>query len=162
MDHASKTAGERILPRAGKGIVAAVTAVASSVDLTAGGEQSGSEAFAMNASPGAGGPTVANSVSGGGTAQALPQVNPKGNVARWVDITADGVDIGIVSGPTAASVTGANAPVLATNGNGAAGTCARIFAGQTQPFYVLPDDRFLGLVGTGAGQIRIWPSGRPT
>lgn len=163
MDHASKTAGERLLPRAGKGIVAAVTAAASSIDLATGGEQSMSDAFAMNASPGAAGGTVANSTSGGGTVQALPQLNPKGLIGRWVDITADGTDMGIVSGPTLTSVTAGNAPVLTANGAaGTAGVCKRIFADTTEGFYLLPDDRFLGVVGVGNGQIRIWPSGRPT
>lgn len=162
MDHASKTAGERLMPRAGKGVVASVSAAPSSIDLATGGEQSMSDAFAMNASPGAAGGTVANSTSGGGTVQALPQLNPKGLIGRWIDITADGTDIGIVSGPTAASVTGGNAPVFATNGAGVAGTCKRLFADTTEAFFLLPDDRFLGIIAIGNGQIRIWPSGRPT
>jgi len=163
MDHASRTSGERLLPRTGKGIVAAVSAVAIVVDLATGGEQSPSLDNAMTSPMQAGGPSVADGASGGGTVKALPIITPSGNLGRWIDVTADGTDMGIVSGPTSASVSGVNAPVFATNGNaGTAGACRRIFAGTTEGFYALPDDRFLGVVGVGAGQIRIFPSGRPT
>jgi hypothetical protein len=163
MDHASRTAGERLLPRAGKGIVQAVSAAAISVDRAAGGEQSISLDTAMNGPMQAGGASVSDAQSGGGTVKAMPIINPSGNLGRWIEITADGTDMGIVSGPTSASVTGGNAPVFATNGNaGTAGVCKRLFAGTTEQFYALPDDRFLGIVGVGNGQVRIFPTGRPT
>lgn len=151
-----------MLPRAGKIIVAAVTAAASSIDLATGGEQSMSENNSMNYGPQSQAASVAIGQYGGNTVQTITPLSPTGLIGRWIDITADGTDIGIVSGATSAAVTGGNAPVFATNGAaGTAGVCRRIFAGTTEAFYVLPDDRFLGVVGVGNGQIRITPSGRP-
>lgn len=87
--------------------------------------------------------------------------SPKGFIGQWVDIFADGSDVGYVFGPTNASVSGGNAPVLATTGNpGTAGACMRITSGTAKTYYIKPDDAFMGYVGAGTGNLRIAISSR--
>jgi hypothetical protein len=97
---------------------------------------------------------------------------PGGAINQYITLYADGADVGIIFGAAKADVTGANKPVLATtgtvDGNGvyspAAGTCfvvksgtyLRIFArGLSQ---ASRPDRFMGIVGSGAGKLRIYQS----
>lgn len=121
--------------------VLAVSATAITLDLTKG--------FSQAAYTGTQGPT-----------------GPTSPVTNFLTIVSD-VDIGIVFGPTNASVSSANAPVIATNGTltgatytGAAGTCFVIKA-NSQPTRFLPQaglDNFLAIVGSGAGKVRIYQS----
>lgn len=159
LDQASRLAGEIRLPTAGQCSVKATSAVAASVDLgAAGSPPAENAAFGANI-PKGGSQSVANSTSGGGTVQAITVNNPEGFIGKWIDIYADAQDIGIIAGPTQASVTSGNAPVLANN-DGSAGTCFRIAAGTYRSYYVDPDRRWLGYVGAGNGQMRIAPSSR--
>ena len=82
----------------------------------------------------------------------------------WTDT---GADLGIIVGPTLASVTGANVPVLATvgtvNANGiytaVTGACFRVPAASSVRFLTAPgQDLFLGFVGSAAGIARIFQS----
>ena len=144
------------LPRSGSVLVLAVSVVAISIDLAnAGAPATESAGFAGNL-PNAGGRSEANSQTGGGGAAAPSALQPQGYAGHWIDIFADAADLGIISGPTLASVTGGNVPALATVGNaGTAGTCMRLASGSKTPYWVTPDDRFLGVVGAGNGFIRI-------
>lgn len=152
MDEASRKAGFRRLPRVGGILVNAVGAATTSINLGTGGPgaQAGNEGAMI--------PTGSQSQpvgqAGSGTAGGGLQWVTGGFIGKWIDIWADGGDIGIITGPTNASVTGGNAPVLATTGGlGTAGNCVRIAAGTMQPYYVTPDDQFLGLVGAAAGSV---------
>lgn len=79
-----------------------------------------------------------------------------GGVDRYVEFYADGVDIGLVFGATAAAVTGANAPVLAQTGTNAAGACMRIPAGIGRSLFIHPATRYVGYVASAAtGFLRI-------
>jgi hypothetical protein len=81
-----------------------------------------------------------------------------------VVLYADGADVGIILGALSGDVSGANAPVLATQGTlvggaytSAAGTCWRIPAGTTFEFEpVLTQDFFLGFVGSTSGSLRVF------
>ena len=95
--------------------------------------------------------------------------DPKTPTRNALSITSD-VDIGIIFGPTLASVSGGNAPVIANNGTltgntytGAAGTCWLVKAanGNTDAvrFILQPgQDVFMGVVGSGAGKVRFYQS----
>ena len=100
----------------------------------------------------------------GNQTKSLAQANTlkTGATGFYVSFEADTVDAGIVFGPTQASVTSGNAPVLATTGVNAAGACARIFAGQPPQRYQLQAglDLWFGYVGSaaGPGTLRVWVS----
>jgi hypothetical protein len=149
------------LPAANAVLVQTIT-TAAVIDLAAAGDTSVESAgFASNISyPGtASQPT---SSSGGGTA-VLATLQPSGFVGKWVMITIDGSDLGIIAGPTSASVSAGNAPVLANTGNpGTAGTCERLFQSTRNPYYVTPDTRFIGVVSAGTTTLRISTSSRPS
>jgi L-cysteine desulfidase len=82
-----------------------------------------------------------------------------GTQQRFVTIYADGADLGVIFGPTSASVSGANVPALATVGTNVAGVCARIPVGQERSYYVMAGtDVWVGVVGSAAGSVRITPS----
>jgi hypothetical protein len=89
--------------------------------------------------------------------------NPKSPTDNYLAIIAD-VDVGIIFGPTLASVSGANAPVIATTGTlssnvyvGAAGTCFVLPADFGMKFLLQPAlDKFVGIVGASAGTVRIY------
>lgn len=93
-----------------------------------------------------------------------------GAVGNELTIESDtGADLGIIFGPTLGSVTGANAPVLATvgtlNASGiytpVTGVCYRVFAGPTgvARFLTAPtQDLFMGFVGSAAGVMRTYQS----
>jgi hypothetical protein len=142
-------------------LAAPVSAAAIVIDLgAAGAPQSESAQFTGNL-PVAGSRSEATSQTGGGTVQAPTTLQPQGYIGHYIDIFADGADLGIISGPANASVSGANAPVLATTGVAiAAGMCWRIPTGGRQSFFVTPDDRFLGVVASAAGTARITLSSR--
>lgn len=146
------------LPRAGLIGVYAITNVASVINMTTGTGVFGSASLAFpQALPDQGSQTL--NLSGG--AQAGTFVSPKGFVGQWVDIFADGTDVGIISGPTNASVSGGNVPALATTGTpGTAGACWRIPSGTFRSYYVKPDDLFLGVIGAASGNLRIAISSR--
>jgi hypothetical protein len=99
----------------------------------------------------------------------------------YITIEADGQDLGIVFGPTLASVTGANVPSLTAYGSvdgngiytGVSGTCFRLFAsnairvipcnGPTPAASALKPnvyqgDQFMGLVMGATGTVRIYQS----
>lgn len=74
------------------------------------------------------------------------------------------VDVGVIFGPSLASVTGGNVPAIATTGTlasnayvGAAGTCFVIPAGTGMKFLLQKTlDQFVGIVGSGAGVVRLY------
>lgn len=145
-------------PRVGLIGVYAVTNSASVINMTTGTGVFGSASTAFPQTlPDQGSQTI--NLSGGPAAGTL--VSPKGFVGQWVDIFADGTDVGVIFGATNASVSGGNAPVLATTGNpGTAGVCMRIANGSFRTYYIKPDDEFLGVVGAASGNLRIAVSSR--
>ena len=98
-----------------------------------------------------------------------PSQQRAGVVGNEVTIFADAQDLGIIFGPTAASVTGsgsANVPALATYGSvssgaytAAAKSCWRIPAGTSLRFLLQQGvDNFLGFVAAGSGLLRLYQS----
>ncbi|AKU93369.1 hypothetical protein AKJ09_11515 [Labilithrix luteola] len=98
-----------------------------------------------------------------------PQVSgqdPKSLTRNYLTIEADTADLGVVFGATSALVSGGNAPSLTASGTvasgvytGAAGTCYVIKAGTKERFLLQASvDNFLGLVGSAAGNARIYQS----
>lgn len=94
----------------------------------------------------------------------------EGAIGNYITIYADGADVGIIVGATAASVSGGAAPVLSAVGTisgsgtyqGATGTCHRIPAGQERRYHTqLNRDSFLGYVGGASGTMRIYQSNPP-
>lgn len=92
--------------------------------------------------------------------------DPKQVTRNFVTIECD-VDLGVIFGPTLASVTTTNVPVIATVGSlvanvytGAAGTCFVLYA--KQPLRILLQDSgmdiFMGFVASGAGIMRLYQS----
>lgn len=89
--------------------------------------------------------------------------DPKSLTYNYIAIIAD-VDIGIISGPTLASVSGANAPDISVTGTlssnvyvGAVGTCFVLPAGFGMKFLAQKGvDQFLGIVGSEAGIVRMY------
>ena len=87
----------------------------------------------------------------------------RGLLGMWVRYrnTSSSAIIGFVHGPTSASVSGANAPVLANTGiNGATGVCDQLVANEWQDLWVSVNTRWLGLVGSAAGTLMIRPSSK--
>lgn len=99
----------------------------------------------------------------GGSAQSSQL---QGAVGHYITVFADTADVGLIFGPSLASVTAGNAPALASNGSVTSGvytpgtgTCHRIPAGQERRFQLLMgQDRFMGFVGSAAGQMRVYQS----
>jgi hypothetical protein len=91
--------------------------------------------------------------------------DPRSPSNNYLTIVAD-VDIGIIFGPTAASVSSGNAPAIATTGTlssnayvGAAGTCFVVPADFAVRFLLQPAlDKFVGIVGSGNGVVRLYQS----
>lgn len=157
---ASRKGDEIRLPRTGTILVQSVTAAAV-IDLGAAMAAIGASTTFETQMPPLGTAGFANATSAPGTTTAPTPPNPGGAVGRWIDIFADGADLGYISGPTSASVSGGNAPVLATTGNaGTAGNCARLLNGTFRTYFVLPDDKFLGVVSPGTCVVRISLSSR--
>lgn len=120
-------------PPAGLGYVAATSTTQGSIDLSTVGQITQREDSSLN-----------------------PTASPAGLVGKMVEVFADTADVGIIFGPTSASVTGSNKPVLATNGTNEAGICYRIPAGAVRKWLITKQTQFCGYVATGAGQIRIF------
>ena len=108
------------------------------------------------------GVALANLSNSNGVAAAEGRIGLTGNFCL---IFAETADLGLIVGPTLASVTTTNAPNLATagsvNGSGVytnvAGTCARVPAGTFVEFCPQStQDLFLGFVASAAGKIRIY------
>jgi hypothetical protein len=108
--------------------------------------------------------TVNPQVYSAGTADGGLTLGP---VGQYLTIFADTTDVGLVFGATLASVTGANAPALATVGTvNASGVysdvvkcCFRIATGQSLRVLLQKEhDIFMGFVSTGAGIIRLFQS----
>jgi hypothetical protein len=160
-------------PRAGLIAVEAVTTSATYLDLSA-------VVTGTSIGPGAGQSAGAATRTPLQVTTAIPQVTPTlaeqgtplatqttisgpqmGFLGGYVEFFADGTDVGIIFGPTAASVSSGNAPALATTGSaGTAGVCARIPAGTYRTFFLKGDDRFVGVVGAASGNLRISTASR--
>ena len=94
--------------------------------------------------------------------------NRQGAVGNYLNLYAETADLGLIFGVSFASVTGANAPVLATVGTvsgvtgvytSAVGVCIRIPAGTIYEFVPQEGvDLFMGFVGSVAGIVRLWQS----
>jgi hypothetical protein len=93
-----------------------------------------------------------------------------GVLDNYISIYADGAELGVVFGLTAAAVSGANAPALATAGSLLAGVytppatpaCWGIATGTWQRFLAqLTQDLFMGFVASGAGTMRLYQSSPP-
>jgi len=88
---------------------------------------------------------------------------PETPTQNYLAIISD-VDVGVIFGPTLASISGGNAPAIATTGSlssnayvGAAGTCFVIPAGTLMKFLLQPTlDKFVGIVGSEAGVVRLY------
>ncbi len=104
-----------------------------------------------------------------GLSQAVadPQIgaDPKSLIRNFVTIQCD-VDLGIIFAPTAALVTGANVPAIATVGTlsggvytPAAKTCHLLYARQPSRFLLQAGvDLFFGFVGSASGTMRLYQS----
>lgn len=112
-------------------------------------------------------PTAADTAVGAGA----PVKAAAGAVGSFLSLYADGADIGYISGPTLASVTNANVPVLSTTGTltssglyqAAAAVCYRLSSGQERRFrLVVTQDNFLAIVGAGNGIVRLFISSEPS
>lgn len=100
-----------------------------------------------------------------------PAGGPQGAVGGFLSIFADGTDVGWITGQTIASVSGGKAPNLgntgAVDGNGVYtnidGSCWRQVAGlvESRKRLQVGQDNFLGLVGVGAGIVRVYVSSEP-
>ena len=157
----TKRANEILPPVASQGSVQPGSTTPATLDLSTVGQTVVNMAFADN--------YPASLAYSGSTAQAnvvgATLSSGKGCIDGYVDFTADGADFGIVFGPTLGAVGGSGAtaaqPSLGATGTNAAGICQRVFAGTTRTFYIHPQHRYLGYVGsTGAGYLRIFPSSR--
>lgn len=84
------------------------------------------------------------------------QPNPVGLIGKFASFQADGVDVYVKFGPTAASVTTGNAPVPSAVGVNAAGGCFKIPDGAVLAAKLRPGvDLFIGYMSGSAGQLRI-------
>ncbi len=89
--------------------------------------------------------------------------NPASLVSNYLAIIAD-VDVGVIFGPTLASISSGNAPVIATTGTltgntytGAAGTCFVIPANSGIKFLLQSGlDKFVGILGASSGKVRMY------
>jgi hypothetical protein len=151
-------------PLVGQIAALAVTNAAATADLSGEPGAAGASASipAINSQQATNVLPVKPSAAVSGSSTSTPAELPKpGFVGHFCTFFADGADVGVVFGPTLASVNGGNAPNLATQGNaGTAGACFRIPSGQALRFAVLGDHRFLGFVGSGNGTLRIAISSR--
>jgi hypothetical protein len=121
-------------PRAGQIAAIAVTSTAGSQDLRLCGQQ-----------------TVSMANANQQAAQATP-----GLPGHYATFEADGGDIYVLFGPTLASVTGGNVPVIATTGVNAAGACFKIPSGQNiQCKLEVTTDLFIGFITSATATLRI-------
>jgi hypothetical protein len=162
-DLASRLCFDKKLPKVNFVSVTTVT-TAAVIDLATGTVVASAgfgQSLPLNAFPSAAVAST-NQESGGPAIGALP--NQRGFLQCWIEISVDpgGGNVGMVAGPTNASVSGANAPVIATTGApGTAGNCYVMGAGLPgERFFVGPDERFLGVVSSGTSTLRIHQSSR--
>ena len=144
---ATRKSDEITAPVAGQISVIAVSGSAGSQDLAAIGPQTG-QMQNEDALPNAGSYQVAGSATVSGSPL-------QGCIGHFVEFFAETADVGILFGPTNASVTSASAPALATTGTNTAGCCMRIPAGTYRTFYIHAPTRFVGFVGSTSGNLRI-------
>jgi hypothetical protein len=99
-----------------------------------------------------------------------PAGAPRGAVGHFLTIHADGADVGIVVGLSAALVSGGAAPNLAAVGSvdgsgnytAATGTCYRVPNGQVRRFRLQnTEDHFMGVVAGATGTMRFYVSSPP-
>lgn len=92
--------------------------------------------------------------------------SPKTPTRNYLTLIAD-ADVGVIFGPTLASVTGANVPAIATVGtvnasgvySGVVKTAWVVKANSPARFLMQPGvDMFLGIVATGAATARVYQS----
>jgi hypothetical protein len=83
------------------------------------------------------------------------QVGPLG---CYVSFTADGGDVYVVFGPTQASVTGANAPVIATTGVNVAGVAYKLKQDVEKPLLLTTQDVWMGYIGSASCTLRFYRS----
>ncbi len=82
-----------------------------------------------------------------------------GLVGKYITMHAETTDVYYIFGLTSASVTSANAPVVATAGTNAAGVCMRLPAGQSVSYKLEEGvDLFIGFMASSAGILRIHQS----
>lgn len=89
--------------------------------------------------------------------------DPKSPSNNYLAIISD-VAVGVIFGPTLASVTSGNVPAIATTGSlssnvyvGVAKTCWLIPASTGMKFLLQPAlDKFIGIVGSGNGVVRLY------
>lgn len=163
-DLQTRTCFDKKLPKVSCILVQSIT-TAAVIDL-ANFTQQESEGFGqvlpLSAIPSQGQSSAGTGVSGGPSVASRPP--QRGFLQTWVEISVDpgGGNVGMVAGPTNASVSGGNAPVIATTGvPGTAGTCYVMAAGLPgERFFVGPDERFLGVVSSGTSTLRIHQSSR--
>jgi hypothetical protein len=90
--------------------------------------------------------------------------NPEqGLQGRWMRATAYGATIWIRQGPTLASVTSGNAPVIpatAASTINTAADCEPIFQNTWVDLWVSVGTRYLGFIGSAAGYLIVRPSSR--
>lgn len=163
-DLATRTCFDKKLPKVNFVSVTTVT-TAAVIDLASGtvvASEGFGQSLPLSAVPSLGQSSAGTGVSGGPSVAASPP--QRGYLQTWVEISVDpgGGNVGMVAGPTSASVSGGNAPVIATTGvPGTAGTCYVMAAGLPgERFFVGPDERFLGVVSSGTSTLRIHQSSR--
>ena len=130
---ATRQADNIMAPTAGEISNISVSAVAGSIDLTTIGPQLEPDAK-------------------------TPQ-RTKGMPGHYMSIFADGADVYVLFGATQASVTGGNAPVIATTGSNAAGCCVKSPNGQERQIRpAVGIHNWMGYIASGAGTARVWRS----
>ena len=165
-DLQTRTCFDKQLPGAGQISVTSVT-TAAVIDLQA-AVQTESAGFGQRlpgtALPSIGQASAGTGVSGGPSASLSSVPNPRGFSQCWIEISVDpgGGNLGMVAGPTSASVSGGNAPnISGTGAPGTAGNCYVMGAGLPgERFWVTPDKRFLGVISSGTSIVRIHQSSR--
>lgn len=87
-------------------------------------------------------------------------VNLQGCLGRYVRFTAVSATCWVLFGPTQASVTSGNAPVIPTGGSNLSGVGVPepIFAGQQPDMYITASTRWIGLIGAAATFLMIRPA----
>lgn len=114
-------------------------------------------------------PGLSQNLSGRGA----PARGPLGAVGSYLNIYADGCDLGVIVGATIGAVSGANAPNLATVGilnsdgtyQGFPGTCYRIpntITNEEARWRLqISQDNFVGIVASANGICRLYVSSEP-
>lgn len=93
-----------------------------------------------------------------GAANATTNPNSQGLLGRFVRLRAVSATVGFIMGPTQASVSGANAPVLTATGVNAVGGCDQLSPGEWIDLSISVSTRWIGFVGSAAGTLILRPS----